>query len=168
LKKLLMSLVLGTFMLVTTATTTSAASGWQLIGQHILDMDNRAGTWNYADWDLETKQQLGEVYTLDDGGSMGLRFVHDDFYQAHFSNLESPYGQFAVLEVMIYEDDGTSNPADYISTHKVFAGDILSDKIYEVDNLGQYADGENGKAEIDIRYTWNFDTLPYTHVYVYD
>jgi hypothetical protein len=150
------------------------AAGWQYIGHHRLYADNLSGTWNYADWDLETKQQLGEVYTTADGGNLGLKFYPTGINTTSSGYPEGPHtlpdgsgGYQGYLEVMIYEDDGTSSAADHIRTFIVGENYLRKGGTVSTDISG-FVDGSNNQAEIDVRYTWNFQAVPYIDVDVLD
>lgn len=116
-----------------------AAAGWQLIGYDYVDP-------NGTDW--TQPDEVGQAFTLVDGGNAGLR-VYDMAVSSHG-------GSEAVLQIQAYEDDGASGD-DFIGTAYYYPQDHSGGYVTYTFDLQGMADGDNGKAEVQFKYTYNFN-----------
>jgi hypothetical protein len=149
LKKFLLMSFVALLVFTGVASSTQAASGWQHIGNEYIK-PNKLGTWNTSDWDYETYEWNETSHIAADGGNIGLTIP------AHSSQVTWKSGTTPMIEVMAYENDGSQNSTQKIGTRYYYPlSDGTKTLVWDVSG---WADGSNGKAEVEFRYTWNYMT----------
>jgi hypothetical protein len=148
MKKILGTSLMVLLLMITTVTTGYAQAGWQRIGGDIFYPRNTSGSWNSTSWD-----SLGGVFKAVDGGNVGFNVCVSFPGTTTWNTKVTPK-----LEVMVYEDDGGLTGDDWIATINFDPRQIDGCSNIQSVQVGNHADGTNGVAEIQLKYTWNFHT----------
>lgn len=135
--------VLMAFVMV--ATSASAAAGWQVLG------GDGANFYNYT---YASNMKSGKVFTSLDHGNVGINVLSS-------SNVVKTNGQTPIAQIQVFEDDGATGD-DHIATFYYYPLST-GNQLFQVD-VDAYRDGANGKAEIQVRYTGNYQGSVYANI----
>jgi hypothetical protein len=153
LKKIIFILLIAVSLILGSVGSAFAAAGWQTIGYDTIKPNQTQGYVN------PIYDELGGVHVLQDGGNVGIRVPDHINYASWSASVGTP-----TLYIEVYEDDGAAGD-DYV---KIIRHDIRDGaKTYTVP-MGDRADGGNNKAEVQVRYTYNYYSSGYVNIQILD